>query len=215
MRSSRGNVNTWKSRFSTCASLGRSVSIKGSGLSRRWCQRRFATGSWRKSFRGRGPTWRKWSGYRARWLSCRRRARRGRRWNCGCARGWNRNWKAFVLNRCVWPLNVFPNSHSTHLNVRFPGSQMLCCLWLQSQKLAADPAASDVNSSTLQQQFREKEEQILALEADITKWEQKYLEESTMRQFAMDAAATAAAQRWMNDETWTILQNMTDWLSLK
>ncbi|KAJ8279439.1 hypothetical protein COCON_G00065050 [Conger conger] len=44
-------------------------------------------------------------------------------------------------------------------------------------------------------QLREKEERILALEADITKWEQKYLEESTMRQFAMDAAATAAAQR--------------------
>ncbi|KAK2538222.1 Amotl2 [Columba guinea] len=45
------------------------------------------------------------------------------------------------------------------------------------------------------QQLREKEEKILALEADMTKWEQKYLEECTMRQFAMDAAATAAAQR--------------------
>lgn len=44
--------------------------------------------------------------------------------------------------------------------------------------------------------LREKEERILALEADITKWEQKYLEESTMRQFAMDAAATAATQRY-------------------
>uniref|UniRef100_A0A8D2ZHW6 Angiomotin like 2a n=1 Tax=Scophthalmus maximus TaxID=52904 RepID=A0A8D2ZHW6_SCOMX len=44
-------------------------------------------------------------------------------------------------------------------------------------------------------QLREREERILALEADITKWEQKYLEESTMRQFAMDAAATAAAER--------------------
>uniref|UniRef100_A0A3Q4AW16 Angiomotin C-terminal domain-containing protein n=1 Tax=Mola mola TaxID=94237 RepID=A0A3Q4AW16_MOLML len=54
---------------------------------------------------------------------------------------------------------------------------------------------SQVSSSTLQQQFREKEERILALEADITRWEQKYLEESTMRHFAMDAAATAAAQR--------------------
>ncbi|KAJ8256738.1 hypothetical protein COCON_G00188900 [Conger conger] len=41
----------------------------------------------------------------------------------------------------------------------------------------------------------EKEERILALEADMTKWEQKYLEESAMRHFAMDAAATAAAQR--------------------
>ncbi len=29
----------------------------------------------------------------------------------------------------------------------------------------------------------------------MTRWEQKYLEESAMRQFAMEAAATAAAQR--------------------
>ncbi|KAM7011885.1 angiomotin-like 2a isoform 2-T2 [Tautogolabrus adspersus] len=65
----------------------------------------------------------------------------------------------------------------------------------QSQNQAADSSASELSSSTLQQQLREKEERILALEADITKWEQKYLEESTMRQFAMDAAATAAAQR--------------------
>uniref|UniRef100_UPI0037E87DD9 angiomotin-like 2a isoform X2 n=1 Tax=Semicossyphus pulcher TaxID=241346 RepID=UPI0037E87DD9 len=66
----------------------------------------------------------------------------------------------------------------------------------QSQNQAADSTASELSSSTLQQQqLREKEERILALEADITKWEQKYLEESTMRQFAMDAAATAAAQR--------------------
>ncbi|KAM6938538.1 angiomotin-like 2a isoform 1-T1 [Lycodopsis pacificus] len=65
----------------------------------------------------------------------------------------------------------------------------------QSQRQAADPTASEPSPSTLQQQLREKEERVLALEADITKWEQKYLEESTMRQFAMDAAATAAAQR--------------------
>ncbi|XP_040896600.1 angiomotin-like 2a isoform X2 [Toxotes jaculatrix] len=65
----------------------------------------------------------------------------------------------------------------------------------QFQNQAADPSASELSSSTLQQQLREKEERVLALEADITKWEQKYLEESTMRQFAMDAAATAAAQR--------------------
>ncbi|XP_057696439.1 angiomotin-like 2a [Corythoichthys intestinalis] len=56
--------------------------------------------------------------------------------------------------------------------------------------------ASELSSSlSQQQQLRELEERILGLEADITKWEQKYLEESTMRQFAMDAAATAAAQR--------------------
>ncbi|XP_020558294.1 angiomotin-like protein 2 isoform X1 [Oryzias latipes] len=66
---------------------------------------------------------------------------------------------------------------------------------LQSQNQPAHLTASERSLTTFQQQLREKEEQILALEADITKWEQKYLEESTMRQFAMDAAATAAAQR--------------------
>ncbi|XP_012716686.2 angiomotin-like 2a [Fundulus heteroclitus] len=63
------------------------------------------------------------------------------------------------------------------------------------QNQTTNLTASELSSSTLQQELREKEERILALEADITKWEQKYLEESTMRQFAMDAAATAAAQR--------------------
>uniref|UniRef100_A0A667ZUJ4 Angiomotin like 2a n=1 Tax=Myripristis murdjan TaxID=586833 RepID=A0A667ZUJ4_9TELE len=65
---------------------------------------------------------------------------------------------------------------------------------LRAQQVRKPPVFRFV-SSTLQQQLREREERILALEADITKWEQKYLEESTMRQFAMDAAATAAAQR--------------------
>ncbi|XP_052405631.1 angiomotin-like 2a [Carassius gibelio] len=54
---------------------------------------------------------------------------------------------------------------------------------------------SHVSVFTLQEQLREKEECILSLEADKTRWEQKYLEEKTMREFAMDAAATAAAQR--------------------
>ncbi|KAK6478434.1 angiomotin-like 2a isoform X2 [Huso huso] len=57
------------------------------------------------------------------------------------------------------------------------------------------PPPSEQSASQLMECLREKEERILALEADMTKWEQKYLEESTMRQFAMDAAATAAAQR--------------------
>ncbi|CAN9500288.1 unnamed protein product [Ophioblennius macclurei] len=69
------------------------------------------------------------------------------------------------------------------------------------KSLRAQPNRSDEDWSTesssaaLQQQLREREERVLALEADITKWEQKYLEESTMKQFAMDVAATAAAQR--------------------
>nr|XP_055058339.1 angiomotin-like protein 2b [Misgurnus anguillicaudatus] len=52
-----------------------------------------------------------------------------------------------------------------------------------------------VNVSNLQELLEEKEERILSLEADKTRWEQKYLEEKTMREFAMDVAATAAAQR--------------------
>ncbi|XP_030056069.1 angiomotin-like protein 1 isoform X2 [Microcaecilia unicolor] len=55
--------------------------------------------------------------------------------------------------------------------------------------------APEYNAPALMELLREKEETILALEADMTKWEQKYLEESAMRHFAMDAAATAAAQR--------------------
>uniref|UniRef100_A0A8C6DKH0 Angiomotin-like protein 2 n=1 Tax=Moschus moschiferus TaxID=68415 RepID=A0A8C6DKH0_MOSMO len=54
---------------------------------------------------------------------------------------------------------------------------------------------AELSALRLSEQLREKEEQVLALEADMTKWEQKYLEERAMRQFAMDAAATAAAQR--------------------
>ncbi|XP_012374513.1 angiomotin-like protein 2 [Dasypus novemcinctus] len=70
------------------------------------------------------------------------------------------------------------------------------------QRQAGTPSSAGGSGGTpelstlrLSEQLREKEEQILALEADMTKWEQKYLEERAMRQFAMDAAATAAAQR--------------------
>ncbi|NWI62249.1 AMOL2 protein, partial [Todus mexicanus] len=65
----------------------------------------------------------------------------------------------------------------------------------QRQVGIAGGGTSELSAHTLSEQLREKEEKILALEADMTKWEQKYLEECTMRQFAMDAAATAAAQR--------------------
>ncbi|XP_066521734.1 angiomotin-like 2a [Hoplias malabaricus] len=67
--------------------------------------------------------------------------------------------------------------------------------WQSQGQQMSSSTSSSLSNSSLQQQLREKEERILALEADITRWEQKYLEESTMRQFAMDAAATAAAQR--------------------
>ncbi|KAK9979533.1 hypothetical protein ABG768_012959 [Culter alburnus] len=68
---------------------------------------------------------------------------------------------------------------------------------LRNQQRQSQPVggASNVSVSTLQEHLREKEERILSLEADKMRWEQKYLEEKTMREFAMDAAATAAAQR--------------------
>ncbi|KAF4117145.1 angiomotin-like protein 2b [Onychostoma macrolepis] len=68
---------------------------------------------------------------------------------------------------------------------------------LRNQQRQPQPVcgASHVSVSTLQELLREKEERILSLEADKMRWEQKYLEEKTMREFAMDAAATAAAQR--------------------
>ncbi|XP_028988136.1 angiomotin-like 2a [Betta splendens] len=64
---------------------------------------------------------------------------------------------------------------------------------LRAQQRQSQPPGVTMNS--LQERLREREERILALEADTVRWEQKYLEESTMRQFAMEVAATAAAQR--------------------
>ncbi|XP_038674082.1 angiomotin-like protein 1 isoform X2 [Scyliorhinus canicula] len=72
---------------------------------------------------------------------------------------------------------------------------------LRVQQRHGGPLMANVpeyNAPALMEILREKEERILALEADMTKWEQKYLEERAMRHFAMDAAATAAAQRDTN-----------------
>ncbi|KAM5146244.1 angiomotin isoform 2-T2 [Mantella aurantiaca] len=65
----------------------------------------------------------------------------------------------------------------------------------QRQGNSQSTNVSEYNAVALMELLREKEERVLALEADMTKWEQKYLEESVMRQFALDAAATVAAQR--------------------
>uniref|UniRef100_A0ACB8FG75 Angiomotin-like protein 1 n=1 Tax=Sphaerodactylus townsendi TaxID=933632 RepID=A0ACB8FG75_9SAUR len=53
----------------------------------------------------------------------------------------------------------------------------------------------EYNVPALMELVREKDERILALEADMTKWEQKYLEESAIRHFAMNAAATSATEK--------------------
>ncbi|PIO32205.1 hypothetical protein AB205_0149520, partial [Aquarana catesbeiana] len=53
----------------------------------------------------------------------------------------------------------------------------------------------EYSAPALMNLLRKKEETILALEADTTKWEQKYLEESAMRHFTMDAATTSITQQ--------------------
>ncbi|XP_029786188.1 angiomotin [Suricata suricatta] len=69
-------------------------------------------------------------------------------------------------------------------------------LRIQQRQGNPQPAnVSEHSATALMELLREKEERILALEADMTKWEQKYLEENVMRHFALDAAATVAAQR--------------------
>ncbi|KAJ8348451.1 hypothetical protein SKAU_G00270400 [Synaphobranchus kaupii] len=65
----------------------------------------------------------------------------------------------------------------------------------QRQGGSQNSSSLEYNTTALMEHLREKEERILALEADMTKWEQKYLEESVMRQFALDAAASVATQR--------------------
>lgn len=41
----------------------------------------------------------------------------------------------------------------------------------------------------LRRKLREKDERIMQLESDVEKWEQRYLEESNLRQAAIDAAS--------------------------
>lgn len=78
----------------------------------------------------------------------------------------------------------------------FPDFSFLCTWQRQGGSQSSGAVPSEYNTTALMEHLREKEERILALEADITKWEQKYLEESVMRQFALDAAASVATQRY-------------------
>ena len=72
-----------------------------------------------------------------------------------------------------------------------------CSFQRQGSSQSSGVATSEYNTTALMEHLREKEERILALEADMTKWEQKYLEESVMRQFALDAAASTSTQRYV------------------
>lgn len=48
---------------------------------------------------------------------------------------------------------------------------------------------SNESPSELKRRLREKDEKIMRLEGDCSKWEQRYLEESALRQAAIDAAS--------------------------
>lgn len=76
-------------------------------------------------------------------------------------------------------------------------SCLLCLSQRQGGSQSNSAVPSEYSATALMEHLREKEERILALEADMTKWEQKYLEESVMRQFALDAAASVATKRYM------------------
>lgn len=75
------------------------------------------------------------------------------------------------------------------------GMNICHCFHWQRQGSYQASSLPEHNAPALMELVREKEERILALEADMTKWEQKYLEESTIRHFAMNAAATAVTER--------------------
>lgn len=52
-----------------------------------------------------------------------------------------------------------------------------------------DGFANGENVSELKRKLRERDEKIMSLEGDVAKWEQRYLEESALRQAAIDAAS--------------------------
>ncbi|CAL1272273.1 unnamed protein product [Larinioides sclopetarius] len=65
---------------------------------------------------------------------------------------------------------------------------------LRSQQQGRSPSTMPKNESSdniesLKKQIMEYEEKIIGLEAEVSKWEQRYIAESTMRQIAVDAAS--------------------------
>lgn len=52
-----------------------------------------------------------------------------------------------------------------------------------------EQSSSGETIADLKRRLRERDEKIMSLEGDVTKWEQRYLEESALRQAAIDAAS--------------------------
>lgn len=53
----------------------------------------------------------------------------------------------------------------------------------------SEQSSSGETIADLKRRLRERDEKIMSLEGDVTKWEQRYLEESALRQAAIDAAS--------------------------
>lgn len=67
-------------------------------------------------------------------------------------------------------------------------------MWLNGRRgVVYEPMlfAGDCGESVpeLKRRLREKDEKIMRLEGEVAKWEQRYLEESELRQAAIDAAS--------------------------
>lgn len=52
-----------------------------------------------------------------------------------------------------------------------------------------EQTSSGETIADLKRRLRERDEKIMSLEGDVAKWEQRYLEESALRQAAIDAAS--------------------------
>lgn len=93
---------------------------------------------------------------------------------------------------------------------------------LKSQKHGKSPTSPEKKSENcetvdgLRKTLMEYEEKIIGLEAEVSKWEQRYIEESTMRQIAVDAASVpkdakiAALERTSQESEKLIAQARTE-----
>ncbi|XP_068217068.1 LOW QUALITY PROTEIN: serine-rich adhesin for platelets-like [Palaemon carinicauda] len=60
---------------------------------------------------------------------------------------------------------------------------------IETLRMGFKQEGPDSKLSDLRREIREKEEKIMLLEGEVTKWEQRYLQESAMRQLAIEAAS--------------------------
>lgn len=116
--------------------------------------------------------------------------------------GWNRKGcslvvgflEASTLAMDRWPLG-WSSQSLLSLCSKLIVSMIPLLLFLQRQGNYQGSTLPEYTVPALMELVREKEERILALEADMTKWEQKYLEESAIRHFALNAATATTTEK--------------------